>query len=569
MAKRCVAYCRVSTNHEKQKTSIESQRAYYEEKFKGDGYLPSPYGMLYRKNGTIEPLPALYIDEGISGTCLEIRKAFEQMIEDAKMGKFDFIYVKSVSRFARNTVDGLQTIRDLKRIGVGVIFEDYCINTLEEESEMKLTLLFSVAQEESSSKSNHVKFGIRQRQKAGKWICNAPFGYDKIEGGLLINESEANTVRYIFKLFTEQDMSVYGISTHLNKMLDEHPTKQGKLWNRQQIGGILRNSIYVGMYRSHIVEKEGWMATDKQKKVPLKDQYIHEIPALRLIEDDVWDKTVQILRAREATYSTESFKGKNTGGHLLSSMLYCKNCGVKYTRQKRHGGLKKDGTRSDLGYFWGCRNYTQYGTLRCNNKYGINEDEAIEQVQAEIRWLQNDIKERDGGAIKTNFKAYLRVMYELDHDAENMELIKAQIHKVERKKGILLDDYSEGLMSKELYQKEVKGLNDEIEELEQRLKSNELYEETIQKEWKKYNQYIKRILSLDADNLTNGDLKQVFNKIYVGVGPVEDKVRPRKYLIFSYSLMGYSVEEIVAMYYEKGYADENTEINIVMNGETI
>ena len=105
--------------------------------------------------------------------------------------------------------------------------------------------------------------------------------------------------------------------------------------------------------------------------------------------------------------------------------------------------------------------------------------------------------------------------------------------------------------------------------MEQRLKSNELYEETIQKEWKKYNQYIKRILSLDADNLTNGDLKQVFNKIYVGVAPVEDKVRPRKYLIFSYSLMGYSVEEIVAMYYEKGYADENTEINIVMNGETI
>ena len=565
MAKRCVAYCRVSTNQEKQKTSIESQRAYYEEKFKGDGYLPSPYGMLYKKNGKTEPLPSLYIDEGISGTCITFRKAFERMLEDAKQGKFDIIYVKSVSRFARNTVDGLKTCEELRKIGVGVFFEDCGLNSIDPENDMTLTVLFSVAQKESQTKSHNVKWGIRQRQKAGKWFCNAHFGYDKIEKGLVINEQEANTVRYIFYLYTEKNYSIHGIVQLLNKSIEKYPTKKGKLWNREQISGLLRNSIYVGMYRSHVVEKQGYKATDLQVAVPEKEQYIHELPELRIIDDDTWDKAVQILRAREARYSTVDLRGKNTNGHLLSTILFCSDCGTAYTRQKRHGGLKKDGTRSDLGYFWGCRNYAQYGTLRCNNKYGINEDEAEEQVREEIRRLQNDIKERGGGALLTNFKAYLRIMYELDHEAENVEAVRAELKKIERKKDILLEDRMEGLMSKELYQKEVKVLNEQAEELELRIKSDRLYEENIKAEWSRFDKYVKRVSELDPDNLTNGDIKQVFNKIYVGVAEVEGKARPKKYLIFSYSLMGYTTEEIVAMYYEKGYADENTVITVKLN----
>lgn len=565
MAKRCVAYGRVSTNQEKQKTSIESQRAYYEEKFKGDGYLPSPYGMLYRKNGTTEPLPSMYIDEGISGTCITFRKAFEKMLEDAKLGKFDIIYVKSVSRFARNTVDGLKTCEELRAIGVGVFFEDCGLNSIDPENDMTLAVLFSVAQKESQTKSHNVKWGIRQRQKAGKWFCNAHFGYDKIERGLIINEQEAATVRYIFHLYTEEDYSVHGITQLLNKDIEKYPTKQGKVWSRQQISGMLRNSIYVGMYRSHVEEKQGYKATDPVMQVPEEEQYIHELPELRIIDDDTWDKAVQILKAREARYSTVHLKGKNTNRHLLSTMLFCKDCGVAYTRQKRHGGLKKDGTRSDLGYFWGCRNYAQYGTLRCNNKYGINEDEAEKQVREAISQLQQDIREHDGGALLTNFKAYLKIMYELYHEDSSIEAVKAELKKIERKKDIILEDRMEGLMSKELYQKEVKALNEQAEELELRIKSDRMYDETIKQEWSRYNKYIKRVLALDPDSLNNGDLKQVYNKIYVGVADVEGKARPRKYLIFSYSLMGYSVEEIIQMYYDKGYADENTVVNIKIN----
>ncbi len=133
----------------------------------------------------------MYIDEGISGTCITFRKAFEKMLEDAKLGKFDIIYVKSVSRFARNTVDGLKTCEELRAIGVGVFFEDCGLNSIDPENDMTLAVLFSVAQKESQTKSHNVKWGIRQRQKAGKWFCNAHFGYDKIERGLIINEQEA------------------------------------------------------------------------------------------------------------------------------------------------------------------------------------------------------------------------------------------------------------------------------------------------------------------------------------------------------------------------------------------
>ena len=133
MAKRCVAYGRVSTNQEKQKTSLENQRLYYEEKFKGDGYLPSPFGMLYRRNGTTEPLPSMYIDEGISGTNTKKREGFNRMIADCEAGKIDLILTKSISRFTRNAADCLILSRKLKTLPnpVGIKFETENINTLD------------------------------------------------------------------------------------------------------------------------------------------------------------------------------------------------------------------------------------------------------------------------------------------------------------------------------------------------------------------------------------------------------------------------------------------------------
>lgn len=141
---------------------------------------------------------------------------------------------------------------------------------------------------------------------------------------------------------------------------------------------------------------------------------------------------------------------------------------------------------------------------------------------------------------------------ELDHEDSSIEAVKAELKKIERKKDIILEDRMEGLMSKELYQKEVKALNEQAEELELRIKSDRMYDETIKQEWSRYNKYIKRVLALDPDSLNNGDLKQVYNKIYVGVADVEGKARPRKYLIFSYSLMGYRLLSSLLQIFQQG-----------------
>ena len=561
MAKRCVAYCRVSTNQEKQKTSIESQKQYYEQKFEGDGYLPSQYGMLYRKDGTIKQIPALYIDEGISGTCIAFRKAFERMIEDARLGKFDIIYVKSVSRFARNTVDGLKTVEDLRAIGVGIIFEDCGVNSIDPENDMTLTVLLSVAQKESQTKSTNVKWGIRQRQKAGKWFCNAPFGYDKVEGGLVINEEEADTVKEIYRLYTEDCMSATAIGRYLNTMPDQYPTKTGALWSKQQVRGILCNSIYVGLYHMHTEEKKGYKATDGKEYLPEKEHYIHDMPELRIISDEVYEKATNTVKARAKKYTYNG--GRNTSKHLFSTMIYCRRCNTAFVRKHKRGGKRKDGTRASLGFFWGCRNYEQYGKEVCDNQYGISEEEATEQVQAEIRRLQYEIKNNNGGGLAKNFEAYLKVRYELDHEAESIAQIKEDLIKIERKKGILLEDRADGLMSKELYQKEVKALNDEAEELEARLKANDYYEDTIARERKRFEKYKKAILKMDVNNLSNNDLKQVFDKLYVGAAKIEGKVKPRKYLIYSYRILGCTPEELLDEFLAKGYSGE---LNVTVNG---
>ena len=152
---------------------------------------------------------------------------------------------------------------------------------------------------------------------------------------------------------------------------------------------------------------------------------------------------------------------------------------------------------------------------------------------------------------------------ELDHDNDDVVEIKAQLAKIERKKNILLEDRLDGLMSKELYQKEVKILNDEAEELEARLKANALYDETIKREWIRFEAYKKKILSLDVENLSNGDVKQVFNEIYVGTVQEENRVKLRKYLIFSYAVMGYSVEELLDILSSKDYRGD---ISVIVNG---
>ena len=232
--KRVCAYCRVSTDQEDQQSSYELQVKYYES--------------FIRQNELWE-FSGIYADEGITGTSTKNRTQFQKMIEDCKNGKIDMIITKSISRFARNTLDCLNYVRMLKALPspVGVYFEKENIDTLDAKSELLLTILSSIAQDESRNISENVRWSIQRRFQQGKAHCPTAFflGYDTDEkGNLVINEEQAATVRRIYKEFLE------GNGTNkIAKGLTEDKVKTGKgntVWSANSVYRILRNEKYCG-----------------------------------------------------------------------------------------------------------------------------------------------------------------------------------------------------------------------------------------------------------------------------------------------------------------------------------
>lgn len=230
--KRTAAYARVSTNHEEQITSYAAQVDYY---------------TYYIKGHSDMEFVEVYTDEGITGTSTKHREGFKRMIADALAGNIDFIITKSVSRFARNTVDLLSTIRLLKEHGVEVFFEKENIRTFDSRGELLLSIMASIAQEESHSISENCKWGQRRRFAEGK--VTVPFkrflGYDRGEdGGLVINEEQAAIVRRIYDEFLKGS-TPYAIAKALTE--DKIPTPGGKeKWSGNVIRSILTNEKYKG-----------------------------------------------------------------------------------------------------------------------------------------------------------------------------------------------------------------------------------------------------------------------------------------------------------------------------------
>ena len=184
---RVAAYCRVSSNSDDQLNSYNSQLTYYTHKF---------------ENSETETLIDIYADEGITGTCEEKRIEFQRLISDCRKGKIERVYTKSISRFARNTRDCLKNIRELKSLGITIMFEKENIDTANINDELMITIMGGLAQEESTSISQNLKWSIRRKMKSGTYSpVNAPLGYRLKNKSLVIEESEVKIVRDIFKQY--------------------------------------------------------------------------------------------------------------------------------------------------------------------------------------------------------------------------------------------------------------------------------------------------------------------------------------------------------------------------------
>lgn len=227
---RVAAYCRVSTDMEDQLHSLSAQIKYFTE---------------YISNHEDYELIEVYYDEGISGTSTKKRDGFNRMIADCEDGKVDLILTKEVSRFARNTIDTLSYTRKLKSLNVNVLFMNDGIDTRDKDSELRLTIMASLAQEESRKISERVKWGNRRRMENGVVFGTGRFyGYKVVDGKLEIVPEEAEVVKRIFHMYLYENKGTTKIAQELNA--EKIPTINGRLWGAPTILGMLKNEKYAG-----------------------------------------------------------------------------------------------------------------------------------------------------------------------------------------------------------------------------------------------------------------------------------------------------------------------------------
>ncbi|TCT16409.1 DNA invertase Pin-like site-specific DNA recombinase [Natranaerovirga pectinivora] len=501
-----VAYCRVSTNSEDQLNSLENQKNHYTKLFEKENLDVADCGMLYKKSGEKSFLYGIYADEGLSGAKdYEKREAFKKMIEDAKKGYFNKIYVKNVQRFTRYIKDGSSVLKELKKYDVEVFFEDGSLSSLNPSHELFINMFTITAQEESRIKGAAVQFGIRESQKKGKWTGGVhPFGYDLVKGYLHINNEESEIVKVIYDMYLNKGSGYQSIARYLNDDL-KVTTKLGKQWSTKQIGSMLKNPLYKGVQRTHMTYVDD-INSGTVKKVPEDKWIVHYKEELKIIDSEVWELTQRELAKRKKMHKD---KVRPSNKHLLSNLLVCPKCGVGLRRKKRKAYVRKDGTSRDLGYEWRCTMNDRYGKSRCENNNMVIEKEIIENVKNKVIELKENkqkIDEKIMDVIKAKFNP------NVDEEIKKILVEKEDINKQEMTNLNLL---TKGIIDEKQFQKQNDELQKQLKENE--YKHNKLLrlDEEVKELKFNYKQYINLLDSVDVNNLDNATLKKLIISVYV------------------------------------------------------
>lgn len=328
---RCAAYCRVSSDSEDQLNSFMAQLKYYEN---------------FLADSETETLINVYADEGITGTREDKREDFQRMMSDCRKGKIDRIYTKSISRFARNTRDCLKNIRELKFLGITVFFEKEGIDTANMTDEMMITIMGGLAQEESTSISQNMRWSIQKRMQNGTYkIARPPFGFDIIDGNLEINEAQAKIVNQIFNWYIS-GCGLLKIANILNENNIPSNQLQGK-WTADVVKYILKNERYIGdavFQKNYVTETLPHL---KLRNYGEKPKYYVTDTNPQIVEKRVFETVQRLLKERYKPYSND--------GHLMSGKIICSKCEATYK-------FKKCGKKS----YWTCRTHDKKSDL-CEN----------------------------------------------------------------------------------------------------------------------------------------------------------------------------------------------------------
>ena len=482
------AYCRVSTEKEAQIDSLEKQIEFFNEFTKKNGY------ELYK----------LYADEGISGKQIKHRKQFQAMMQDAKAHKFERVVVKDVSRFARNTVDLLQSIRELKSYGIQV---DFLNNgeVMEGGSEFILTILGAMAQQESANMSKRVKFGKDITAKKGR-VPNLVFGYDKIPDEkyiLKINEEEAKIVKEIFESYVYKGMGTTKIAWELNdKGIRTKKTKSK--WVQTSIVRMLKNPIYTGRITNKKSEITDFI-TGTRKDLPEDEWIIVEKPEMRIISDELFNRAQDILAQRSNEFKLNSKREKTE--YVFSTLIYCKHCGYSFRRIKR-----KYTTDGPEYIRWVCSGRNSMGVNHCPNTTVIDEEELLNAIKEYLKSIISNKK----NFMKAVEKEFEKITALRESNERSEESLLKEIEKVTVKKQKYMEMFQNEVINIQELKQYTNPLNEDIARLERELKliTSEIKEkDVLEKELAKTISTVDDVLN--NETITNAMLKTIIDVIEV------------------------------------------------------
>ena len=477
-----VGYCRVSTDKADQLNSLEAQKQFFEEYAQKHGHT----------------LVRIYADEGISGTKTKNRKEFLRLMQDAHNGIFDMVVVKDISRFARNTVDLLNSTRQLKALDIETLFLTANMTVLG-NSEFVLTIFGALAQEESASTSKRIKFGKQRNAEKGR-VPNLVYGYDKTNGdyfNLTINKTEAAVIRRIFDMYNNQGHGATKISIILNE--EGIKTKRGSLWSQNAVNRILRNELYIGKIVNGKEEVADFL-TGVRKQKDESEWKVTERPDLQIIDVESYKKAHEILAGRHQDFKIN--RERHSNKHLFSTLIKCPECGYSFRRVVHT--YKNTYTR------WVCSGRNVKGTGSCSNSTVIDEGELMESLQ---NYFTNILIQKPS-IIKHVTKEFMAIYRTKDDNEQYEKELMDKLTKQQRTRQKYMDMYTDDLISREELREKLPSITTAIEKLENELKlvsynlnkGNQL-EEILNTTFNT----IEDVTSLE--NMTNAQLRQILQKI--------------------------------------------------------
>ena len=434
------------------------------------------------------------------------------MIEDAKYKKFDLILTKEVSRFARNTVDTLTTVRELLNSGVGVFFESDNINTLSNEGELRLTIMSSLAQDESRKISERVKFGFKQSIKKGNVLGNNRiWGYKKEDKKLVIVEEEAEIVRKIFELYSTEQFGIRRIGEELAKL--GYYTNQHKVFAFSTIKNILTNPKYKGYYvggKSTTID-----FISKQRKYFDKEEWtVHKddkgyVPPI--VDEELWEKCNEILRK-----NSEKMKSKETSytnKYTYSGKIHCKEDGELYWRTAWH---KKEEV-------WQCKKYKNGGRKMCPNSPILHTRELYFIMKMIFDCLFKNKKEYINNLIET----CKTVLKEINYD-DKIEKLQKEIDGINAQKKNLVKLYTLDKINEQEFEEMNNSFNEQIKPIENQvidLKEKQKGREDIEEQILKLKHFFEENLKIENREITRELIDTMIKKIEVEKGDIPNLIK--------------------------------------------